>query len=310
MKKTALAYSNIALIKYWGKSDDNLRIPLNDSFSFNLSGLKTITTVEFSDKFKKDDIVIDGGKNANEVARVVKHLDGLRSLSETKLFAKVISQNSFPSKAGLSSSASGFAALTLAACTALNLNLKEKELSIQARLGSGSASRSIPGGFVQWYKGENSDSSFASTVFPQNYWGIVDIVVVVSDVQKKVPTSDAQKYALTSPFMSKRLELVDGKIESLKKYIQQKNFQKFGEIVEGECLQMHAIIATQSPSFIYLLPETLSLMQKVRSWRDEGLQVFFTVNTGHDVHLICEEKDIEKVQKKIQEIKFIKRSII
>lgn len=310
MKQTALGYSNIAFIKYWGKSDSKLRLPLNSSFSMNLSNLQSKTTVEFSPDFKSDEIVIDGKNNPTENRRVIKHLDRIRKIAKNFLSARVVSRNNFPASSGLSSSASGFAALTLAASQALNLNLSPKELSVLARLGSGSACRSIPGGFVQWLKGNKSQNSYAYTVFPPNYWDIVDLVVIVSEGKKIIPTSDAQKYVLTSPFISERLKHIEEKIKKLKQSISEKNFPDFGELIEAECLELHAIFMTQTPSFIYLLPGTLSLIHQVRIWRSEGLKVYFTVNTGHNVHLLCREKDKDILQNKLSALSFIKKTIL
>lgn len=310
MKKTGLAYSNIAFIKYWGKVSQALRLPLNGSISMNLSNLETKTTVEFSHLYKKHDITIDGEKKENEVERVIAHLDRIRLLAKSPPFAKVVSKNNFPSSSGLSSSASGFAALTLAAATALRLNLSEKELSIQARLGSGSACRSIPGGFVEWLNGDKSEKSYAYSIFPASYWQIVDIVAIVSNLKKSVPTSLSQIYALKSPFMQKRLALINEKINRIKNAIKNKNFPEFGELVEAECLELHSVIMTQTPSFIYFLPKTLSLLHQVRNWRSRGLMVYFTVNTGHDVHLICQRKDQDKVQKAVSLLPFVKKTIV
>lgn len=310
MKATALAYSNIAFIKYWGKSDLQLRLPLNSSISMNLSNLQTTTTVEFSLELKNDDIAIDGKKNAKAQQRIIAHLDRFRKLANTNEFSKVVSVNNFPSSTGLSSSASGFAALTLAAANALSLNLPEKELSVLARLGSGSASRSIPRGFVEWIKGENQDSSYAYSLFPENHWNIVDIVVIVSNDKKQTPTSAAQNFVFTSPFINARLDRIDKKIKELKNIISEKNFENFGELIESESLEFHAIIMTQNPSFIYLYPETLNLMHAVRKWRQDGLPVYFTINTGHNIHLICEQKNKDNVLRKLKQLKFINKTII
>ncbi|PKP56739.1 MAG: hypothetical protein CVT89_05655 [Candidatus Altiarchaeales archaeon HGW-Altiarchaeales-2] len=151
-KATAIAHPNIAFVKYWGKKDEDLRIPLNNSISMNLGNLWTKTTVEFNDF--DDDIVIINKEVAEGTAkeRVVKHLDKFRNLASNVLKAKVVSENNFPMSSGIASSASGFAALTMANASALNLNLSEKELSILARLGSGSACRSIPDGFTNILK--------------------------------------------------------------------------------------------------------------------------------------------------------------
>src|SRR6266702_3716266 len=135
MKATALAPSNLAFIKYWGKKDEELTLPENGSISMNLSNLTTTTTVEFSPGLQEDSIIINGQREANEGNRVIKHLDRVRRLAQIDDRAKVVTENNFPTATGLSSSASGFAALTLAAVKAAGLALTEKELSILARQG-------------------------------------------------------------------------------------------------------------------------------------------------------------------------------
>ncbi|MCL4365872.1 diphosphomevalonate decarboxylase, partial [Patescibacteria group bacterium] len=161
MKATAQAPSNIAFTKYWGKKDEVLRLPENGSISMCLSNLLTTTTVEFSPAYTEDEITINGGGvEENEAKRVIKHLDRVRKISGISEKAKMVSNNNFPSGTGLSSSASGFAALTLAASKAAGLDLPEKDLSILARQGAGSACRSIPSGFVEWLDGDTSETWF------------------------------------------------------------------------------------------------------------------------------------------------------
>ncbi len=310
MKATAVAPSNIAFIKYWGKSDENLRIPTNGSISINLSDLLTTTTVEFSNDFEKDDVIIDGNKKENERNRVLVHLDRIREMAQIKVNAKVVSHNNFPSSTGLSSSASGFAALTVAASKAGGLNLKEKELSILARLASGSACRSIPSGFVEWIAGNSDDTSYAVSIFPSSWWDIADIVTIISTGKKEVSTTDGQKLAFSSPFFDSRLERIGKKLADIKEYIQQKNFIKFGELIEIEALEMHSVMLTSNPPLIYWHPETLMLVKTVQTWRKEGIPVYFTLNTGQDMHLICEKKNIEKVQNKLDKISFVKKVIV
>ena len=185
-KATAVAPSNIAFIKYWGTKDEVLRLPKNGSISMNLSNLLTTTTVEFSNAFKKDEVVLNGKKEDIVGSRTVKHLDRIRNLAKFKTKAKVVTENNFPSGTGLSSSASGFAALTVAGASAAGLHLSKKELSILARQGSGSACRSIPDGFVEWLDGDTSDTSYAISLYPADYWDIVDVVAVVSKNKKEV----------------------------------------------------------------------------------------------------------------------------
>ncbi len=311
MKATAIAPSNIAFTKYWGKKDEALRLPENGSISMCLSNLLTTTTVEFSLAYTKDEITInDEELEEDETERVIKHLDRLRKMANMNQKAKVVSHNNFPIGTGLSSSASGFAALSLAASKAAGLNLSEKELSILARQGAGSACRSIPGGFVGWLNGDTSDTSFSVQIFPPEYWTIADVVAVVSEGKKEVSTSAGQALAKSSPFMKTRLSYMKEKNELAKKLIAEKKFTEFGELTEAEALELHAIMLTQKPHLIYWTTGTLHIMKLTSRWRSEGIPVYFTINTGQDIHLICEQKNVDKVKAKLEELDFVKNIIV
>ena len=307
MKATAIAPSNIAFIKYWGKKDEDLKIPENGSISMNLSNLITTTTVEFDPRYKKDLITINNKSDEQEENRIIKHLNLIRKKANINLKAKVVSTNNFPNGTGLSSSASGFAALTMASAKASGLNLGEKELSILARQGSGSACRSIPDGFVEWLGG---DTSYAESLYPPEYWAIVDMVAIVSQEKKETSSTDGQKLTTTSPFFITRLNNINEKINRFKESLKTKNFTEFGQIIEEEALELHAIMLTSTPSLIYLRPASLELMILVKKWRSEGLEVYFTVNTGQDIHLIIEEKNSKELAKKLKDIKEVKKIII
>ncbi len=315
MKATAIAPSNIAFTKYWGKKDEELRLPENGSISMTLSDLLTTTTVEFSDKYHKDQIIINGGGiEEGEAERIIKHLDRVRKLASHigsgNVKAKVVSKNNFPAGTGLASSASGFAALSLAATSAAGLDLSEKELSILARQGSGSACRSIPGGFVEWLNGDTSETSYARQIFPPDCWNIADVVAIFSEKKKDVSSSDGQKMARSSPFMEVRLSKMKQKNNSLKKIIAQKDFQKLGELLESEALEFHAITLTQTPALIYWTPGTLTTMKLTRVWRNQGLSVYFTVDTGQNIHLFVEGKNIKKLVSELKKLEGIKNIII
>ncbi|MBI2442351.1 MAG: diphosphomevalonate decarboxylase [Candidatus Levybacteria bacterium] len=341
MKSTAIAPSNIAFVKYWGRKDEELKLPANGSISMNLSGLTTTTTVEFSSEYTEDDITIYSSSeersdesrsskraikqysNGFESSRltsfartikndpkVIAHLDRIRKLAGISDKAKVVSENSFPRGTGLSSSASGFAALTVAATKAAGLDLSEKELSILARQGSGSACRSIPDGFVEWLDGDTSDTSYAVSLYPPEHWDIVDIAVVLTDQVKDVSTTEGQKLAHTSPFFSIRQEKIKNKIAKIKDYLKTKKFQAFGELVEAEALEMHAIMLTSHPSLIYWYPATIILMKQVKQWRMTSIHVYWSVNTGQNIHLICQKKDAEKVTQLVKQLPEVKQVII
>ncbi|MBI3764764.1 MAG: diphosphomevalonate decarboxylase, partial [Chloroflexi bacterium] len=178
---TAVSCANIAFIKYWGNRDSDLRLPANSSLSMNLAGLETRTTVAFDSALPGDEVVIDGVPQSGPAKeRVSKHLDHVRRLARLESPARVGSVNNFPIGTGIASSASAFAALTVAACAAAGLLLSERELSALARLGSGSAARSVPGGFVEWIAAERHEDSFAFSIAPPEHWALVDLVAVVS----------------------------------------------------------------------------------------------------------------------------------
>lgn len=310
MKKTAIAPTNIAFIKYWGRKNEELRLPENGSVSMCLSDMTTTTTVEFSETFNEDAVTINGESAASEASRVVEHLDRIRKLANITHKASVVSENSFPTATGLSSSASGFAALSVAASSAAGLNLSEKELSILARQGSGSACRSIPSGFVEWLDGDTSETSYAQSLYPPGYWDIMDIVAVVSDDRKDISTSEGQTRFKTSPFNEARVAGMKDKITESKKAIEMKDFTKLGEITEAEALNMHAVMLTSQPPLIYWTPGTLSIMKLVQRWRREGLEVYFTINTGQDIHLLIESKNKETLLNKLTELDIVKNTIV
>jgi diphosphomevalonate decarboxylase len=309
-KATAVAPSNIAFIKYWGRKDEVLRLPENGSISMNLSDLLTTTTVEFNSSFKKDEIIFSGNKDNFVESMAVKHIDRIRKLAKINTKVKIVTENNFPTGTGLSSSASGFAALTLAGVAAAGLKLSEKELSILARQGSGSACRSIPDGFVEWIDGDTSEKSYAVSLYKKDYWDIVDVVVVTSKQKKDVPSSIGHTLAKSSPFFSARKKHMKEKIALCKKYLKEKNFQKFGELIEAEALELHAIYLTSNPSLIYLMPESLRVIKLVKKWRENKLPVYFTVNTGQDVHLICEKKNAKKVTELVKKIEGVEKTIV
>jgi diphosphomevalonate decarboxylase len=292
MKATAFAPVNVALIKYWGKENGELRLPANSSLSVNLTNLGTITSVEWDEKLSKD--LAD--------SRMVKHLDQIRKMANLDLKARVKTNNNFPSGAGLSSSASGLAALTLAAVTAAGLKLPEKDLSRLARLGSGSACRSIPGGWVEWTKGSDK-TSYAKTIFPADYWDLRVLVVILSLEKKLVSSTAGQAAAATSPFYRQRINSIDKKIVKMKSAIKTRNFSLLGEIMEEDCLNMHAVMRTQTPPLNYWLLETVRVMEAVRKWRKQGLESYFTINTGQNVFVFCMSKNEAELFKKLSQLK-------
>ncbi len=294
MKASAIAHPNIAIVKYWGKIDEELHLPANGSISMTLSDLYSQTTVEFGD-FPWDSFVLDG-KEVND-SKIKQHLDLIRYLSKNHKNAHIQSQNNFPVGAGIASSASGFAALTLAACKALALDLDTKTLSIIARQGSGSACRSIYGGFVEWLQSATNEGSYAIQLADEHYWDIHDLITIVSVDPKKVSsTAGMEQTARTSPLFSARLSAIEENLRATRDAIRSKNFRKLGEIAEFDALLMHATMMTSKPALLYWSPATVGVMQAVKALREEDVPVYFTIDAGANVHVLTLPAQIKKVE--------------
>ena len=310
-KTTAKAPANIAFIKYWGKKDPILRLPLTNSISMNLNNVFTVTTVEFLPDLNTDQIEITGGTLAEkENQRIIVHLDRVRKLANIRLKAKLKTKNNFPKGSGIASSASGFAALTLAATKAAGLNLSEKKLSILARLGSGSACRSIPDGFVEWIKGHSHETSYAHSIHSPDYWNLIDVIIVVSKKEKKVSSTKGHQQAKSSPFLETRVKGIRTKIKRIKQAIKSRNFTLLGETIEAEALNMHAVMMTSSPSILYWAPKTVEIMLAIQQWRQEGLETYFTIDAGATTHIICQKKDLNQLKEKISGFRGINKIIV
>jgi diphosphomevalonate decarboxylase len=309
-KSTFRASSDVALVKYWGKKNAALRIPENGSVSIVLSGLDTLTTVEFSGRLPQDQVRIEGTQNEVEVRRVVAHLDRIRDYAGVTLRARVDSSNTFPKGTGLSSSGSGFAALTCAAVTALGLALPERELSILARYASGTACRCVCGGFVEWKDGDTSETSYSETIYPADHWDIRDLITVVSDDMKRVSSTEGHELAGSSPFFAARQHYIGRKIVAVKEAIQQRDFTQLGEIIESEALEFHTILLTSQPPLIAWFPGTVQVMHAVQQLRREGVEAYFTINTGFNVHVLTQPADQQKVETSLAELPLVKKTIV
>jgi diphosphomevalonate decarboxylase len=285
---TATAYSNIAYIKYWGNRDSLLRIPSNGSISMNLRELYSRTRVVFYSELNQDQFVLNSSPAGDFVLERVKSLlDRVREMAGLRMCAEIDSSNNFPTGVGLASSASGFAALTLAACKAAGLELGESDLSRLARLASGSACRSIPGGFVEWRTGEDDRSSYAFSIAPPEHWDLADCIAIVSKEHKSTSSFQGHALADTSPLQPARLADADRRLELCRRAILERDFDALALVVELDSNLMHAVIMTSSPSIQYWLPATLGVMRAVTDWRREGLPACYTIDAGPNVHVIC-----------------------
>lgn len=310
-KATAVANANIAFIKYWGNRDHVHRVPLNDSVSMNLDHATTTTTVEFDSQLGDDQVVI-GGMEAQNAARVrvVAHLDRVRARAKIETKARVESRNDFPMGVGLASSASAFAALSLAATRAAGLELSERELSILARQASGSACRSIPAGFVEWIAGSNNENSYAVSLAPPEHWDLRDVIAIVSTAAKQVGSTEGHAAAPSSPFLSERLNALPERFHRVRRALLAKDLGALGPAIEAEALELHFIAMTSRPPIFYWSPGMVRMIQEVQGWRREGLAVYFTLDAGPSVHLICEAQDADQVAARAREIPEVQQVIV
>lgn len=300
-KATARANANIAFIKYWGNADDQLRLPANPSISMNLDGLYAETTVTWDDTLETDSFKLNDQPQTGEpLRRVSVHLDALRRRLKISSYASVESSNNFPAGAGIASSAAAFAALTTAGVAAAQGSLTERELTTLARLGSGSAARSVPTGFVEWHTGKTHEESYAESFAPPDYWDIVDVIAIVSQQHKQVGSSAGHRSANTSDLQGARVAGAVERFETCKRAILERDFATFAEVVEHDSNLMHAVMMTSRPPLFYWLPPTLTIMEQVRQWRAEGLQVCYTLDAGPNVHCICVRNDAEIVSQRLQ----------
>ncbi len=307
MKATAIAPSNIALVKYWGKRDEKLILPFNSNISVALEGLFTTTTVEFDRALSRDTFILGGVEQGGEEAqRVMEMLDLVRQMSGSNLKAKVQSLNNFPTAAGLASSASGAAALALAASSAAGLNLGAKELSILARRNSGSGSRSVEGGFVEWVKGEKQDGtdSYGRQLFNERHWPEFRILTtIVTSRAKPIKSRAGMKQSVaTSPLYGGWLDSVEADLQAVREGIKERDIVKVGEASEHNALKMHAVMMTTKPAIIYWLPETIAVMAAVKEMRDSGKRCWFTMDAGPQVKVICLEEEAQEIRSTLEKV--------
>jgi diphosphomevalonate decarboxylase len=308
---TAQSFANIAFIKYWGNRDNTLRLPSNGSISMNLDGLYTRTTVSFQPSLPYDELIINGhevrGAGSDRISYILDIIRGMANIHDR---AEVMSENNFPSGAGIASSAAAFAALALAGSKAAGLSLNEPELSRLARRGSGSASRSIPGGFVEWQAGTDDEDSFAFSIAGPDHWDLVDCVAIVSASHKKTGSTEGHGIAWTSPLQAARVADAPRRLEICRKAILERDFNTFASIVEIDSDMMHAVMMTSTPALHYWKAASLEVMNGVRQWRAEGIPVCYTVDAGPNVHVICPAAQAELVEKRVREIQGVQNVLV
>lgn len=293
------AHTNIALIKYWGKRNEDLFLPVTSSLSLTLEAFYTDTEVVFSEEFTQDTFYLNGKlQDKEETAKVSRFVNFFRDLADCSLYVRVRSVNHVPTAAGLASSASAYAALASACNVALNLNLSPTELSTYARQGSGSATRSLFGGFTLWHKGKGdiSETSYAEKVDDAD-WDIAMLALVVNDQEKAISSREGMKHTLeTSPFYALWAEEVAQDLEQMLTAIHRQDINAVGEIAEHNAMKMHATMLAANPSFNYFEADTLKAVRAVHALRQAGYSAYYTMDAGPNVKIICKASELEAIQ--------------
>ncbi|MCG8324273.1 MAG: diphosphomevalonate decarboxylase [Thiotrichales bacterium] len=307
MQASAQAHPNIAFIKYWGNRDDELTLPVNGSISMNLAGLYSRTSVTFDEALEQDAFSLGGeAQSGSPLNRVAAFLDIVRARSGLSQFARVESENNFPIGSGVASSSSAFAALALAASAAAGLELSEQELSALARRGSGSASRSVPGGFVEWFAGEGDADSHAVSIADPDHWYLVDCIAIVDDQHKAVGSSAGHGLAASSPLQEARVAGAKERLASVRAAIEARDFGALTHTVELDSNLMHAVMMTSTPPLLYWKPATMAVLHQAAAWQAEGLPVATTIDAGPNVHVLCQAADQAEVAKRLRSIDGVK----
>lgn len=300
MKATAVAHPIQGLIKYHGLRDERLKLPFHDSISVCTAPTSTNTTVETGTDHKEDIVTVDGkALEGRERERVLQVLDEARRMAGSEERCRVVSVNDFPSNVGLGASASGFAALAVAAAGALGLKLELRRLSTLARLGAGSASRSVTGGFSRWHMGTGHEDSYSVQLASADR---MDMGIVVALIPAYKQTLDIHKDCVTSPFFHSRLAYVHGALADMEAAIRRGDMDRIGMLAERDTLVLHGITMTGEDEAMLWRPDTLKVMAEVRRMRDDGVPAYFSIDTGATVYINTHPDKVGLVEGHIKDL--------
>jgi diphosphomevalonate decarboxylase len=295
---TARACANIALVKYWGKRPGVMNLPAAGSLSLTLAALVTETTVTFDRSLTRDELELDG--EPADAARTTEFLDLVRELAKSSDRARVKTANHFPTASGLASSASGFAALAIAATKAAGVTIQPRALSRLARRGSGSAARSIFGGFVRMHAGERDEDAFAEPIASPLLERVRMVIAIVGGgLAKSHGSRDAMAHtAATSPLYAGWLATVPPDLIAAEAALANGDdaaFRALGAVVEANALAMHASAIAARPAVIYWQPATIALLSAVRTLRGNGRVAWATMDAGPHVKVLTTVEDADHV---------------
>lgn len=308
MSVRAISTPNIALIKYWGNRNEELRLPAADSLSITLDHPAVEIVADPAERFSARSFDQDGGERAlskKECARLEKHFllvqKYLGEIGIADAFPASIAleiRSKIPKSIGLASSAAVFSALA-EGYAGFVPQLPRRDVSVLARLGSGSASRSVFGGFVAFVagEGEGMGSAYAEQIAPEGHWKLWDVIIVPSEKEKTTGSTEGHALAPTSPLFAERIREIPKRQKICIEAIMQKDFEKLQQVAEEDSLDMHAVMASSTPSLRYLSEDTHRIIHEVKELRArEHLAVLYTMDAGPTVHLICEEQALPAIR--------------
>jgi diphosphomevalonate decarboxylase len=312
-KTTVSAPANIAFIKYWGARDLDSALPVNPSISMTLEHCVTLCTAELLGHAGEDEVWLaepDGGFGTPDpefAQRMKRQLDRIRKWAGRTESLRVATRNTFPTAGGLASSASGFAALTLAAVGAFGKKTSPRELSLLARRsGSGSACRSVLGGFVEWTVPDGDanadDGSFARQIADSEHWDLRDVIAVVEIGPKTVSSIEGHRRAPSSPYFTKRQELLPERLDKVRRAIRERDLAALGPVIEEEAVDLHLISMSSHPPIFYWSPGSIAVLRAVRELRQEGLSAYVTMDAGANVHVICDADSEDEVAERLEDL--------
>lgn len=299
---TYRAHTNIALIKYWGKRNAAKALPMTSSLSLTLDAFYTDTRVKLCQKATEDQFKLNGQlQDQKETQKISRFVDLFRKLAETDQAVIIDSTNFVPTGAGLASSASAFAALACCLNDLFQLNLSMQDLSILTRQGSGSACRSLFGGFVLWHRGQDDDmaSSFAEQIDPAEF-DIGMLTIVINRRKKKISSRQGMAHTVnTSPFYALWPQEVERDLERMLDAIKAQDVDAIGSIAEHNAMKMHATVLASNPSFTYFEPTTLTAINAVKQLRLAGYSCYYTIDAGPNVKVIAPYSQLSAIQREL-----------
>lgn len=308
---SAQAHPNIALVKYWGKRDAVLNLPAVGSVSITLDTLTTTTHVSRRDADGDDYLVLNGRVGtAAQIDKLIKLAATFRELCGSADRVRVSSDNNFPTAAGLASSASGYAALVMALDAFYQTGLSRERLSALARTGSGSAARSLFGGFVRMHPGHeiNGRDAVATPLLDGEDWPLEVVVAIASEHAKSVSsTVGMEATRTTSPFYSQWVATQDADIDRAVAAIEARDFDALGEVSEYSCLKMHGLMLSARPGLVYWNHATTACIHAVRAMRAEGVPVFFTIDAGPQLKAVCAPGAADLVAQRLSQVDGVSR---